>query len=396
MNDAHCRGRQSHAEHAEAGVWNWGVERGTQAQRQHATSICRVDDAVVPQSRGGVIRVALRFILSADGRLEGFLFLRAPAAALGLDAVAPHGGEHAGRLFTAHHADAGVGPHPQLTRAIGAAAHAVVARAEGASDDDGELGHLSASHRRDQLGAMTGDAFVLGLAADHEAGDVLQEQQRNAALAAQLDEVRALDRTVRKQDAVVRKNAYRHAVQMRKAAHQRGAEAGLELVELGTIHDAGDDLADVEGLARIGGNAAVQLAGRIQRLARRTQIHRRALGRAQARDDAASDVERMRIVARQMVGHARQPGVNVAAAQIFGAHLLASGGLHQRRAAEEDGALIGDDDRLVAHGRHVGAARGARAHDHRDLRNALGAQRRLVVENATEVVAVGKHLVLVG
>jgi hypothetical protein len=36
------------------------------------------------------------------------------------------------------------------------------------------------------------DAFVLVLAADHEAGDVLQEHQRDLALAAQLDEVRAL------------------------------------------------------------------------------------------------------------------------------------------------------------------------------------------------------------
>jgi hypothetical protein len=42
------------------------------------------------------------------------------------------------------------------------------------------------------LAPSLGDAFVLVLAADHEAGDVLQEQQRDAALAAQLDEVRAL------------------------------------------------------------------------------------------------------------------------------------------------------------------------------------------------------------
>ena len=51
---------------------------------------------------------------------------------------------------------------------------------------------------------------------------------------------------------------------------------------------------------------------------------------------------------------------------------------------------------LVAHRRHVGAAGGARAHHHRDLRDALGRHVGLVVEDAAEVLAVGKHVVLVG
>ena len=87
--------------------------------------------------------------------------------------------------------------------------------------------------------------------------------------------------------------------------------------------------------------------------------------------------------------------MDVAAAQVFGADHFAGRGLHQRRAAEEDRALFLDDDRLVAHRRHVGAARGAGAHDDGDLRDALGRQIRLVVEDAAEVVAVGEHVVLV-
>ena len=53
------------------------------------------------------------------------------------------------------------------------------------------------------------------------------------------------------------------------------------------------------------------------------------------------------------------------------------------------------DDALVRHRRHIGAARGARTHHRGDLRNAGRRQRRLVVENAAEMVAVGKHIVLV-
>ena len=50
------------------------------------------------------------------------------------------------------------------------------------------------------------------------------------------------------------------------------------------------------------------------------------------------------------------------------------------------------DDGLVAHGRHVGAARGARAQHDGDLRDAGRRHARLVVEDAAEVLAIGEDL----
>ena len=96
-----------------------------------------------------------------------------------------------------------------------------------------------------------------------------------------------------------------------------------------------------------------------------------------------------------MVDHARSPAVGVGAAQFLGADHLAGGGLHQGGAAQEDGALVTDDHRLVRHGRHIGAAGGAGAHDAGDLSDARRAHLRLVEEDAAEMVAVGKHLGLV-
>ena len=72
--------------------------------------------------------------------------------------------------------------------------------------------------------------------------------------------------------------------------------------------------------------------------------------------------ERVRVVLGEVVGDAGDARVHVAAAELLGGDHLAGRRLHQRRAAEEDRALVPDDDRLVAHRRHVGAARGARAH----------------------------------
>jgi hypothetical protein len=69
--------------------------------------------------------------------------------------------------------------------------------------DDRQLGHVGRAHGVHHLGAVLGDAALLVLLADHEAGDVLQEHQRDPALAAELDEVRRLERRLGEQDAVV-------------------------------------------------------------------------------------------------------------------------------------------------------------------------------------------------
>ena len=67
----------------------------------------------------------------------------------------------------------------------------------------------------------------------------------------------------------------------------------------------------------------------------------------------------MLVVERLVVGDATDPRMHGRAAQLFRGHLFAGRGLHERRAAEEDRARAADDDRLVAHRRHVGAAGGA-------------------------------------
>src|SRR5699024_9337499 len=103
---------------------------------------------------------------------ELFFLLGRPAFAAFLDAVALDRGQHAGGLLAAHHADARVGPHPEEARAVGAAAHGVVAGTEAAADDHGELGYVRAGHGGDHLGPVLGDAGLFVFLADHEAGDV--------------------------------------------------------------------------------------------------------------------------------------------------------------------------------------------------------------------------------
>jgi hypothetical protein len=178
-----------------------------------------------------------------------------------------------------------------------------------------------------------------------------------------------------------------------EAGDQRGAVARLELVEARAVDDAGDDLAHVVGLARVAGDDAVELSGSYSGSSRLAQRAVDRLAAVEVADDARAMPARG-VVLGQVVGHAGDARVHVAAAEVLGADHLAGGRLHQRRAAEEDGALVLDDDQSRRHRRHVGAAGGARAHHHRDLRDALRRHVGLVVEDAAEVVAVGEDLVL--
>ena len=232
-------------------------------------------------------------------------------------------------------------------------------------------------------------------APDHEAGDILQENQRYAALAGQFDEVDTLQGALGEQHAVVGQDGHRLSPDMGEAGDERRPVERLELVEAGSIDDACDHLAHLVGRAHVRRNDAVELIGIVRRRFGRPQVEHRAFPEPKVSDQGTDDRKGVLVVRGDMIDNAAPPRVRVRPAEVLGADHLAGGRLHQRRAGQEDGPLPPHDDRLVAHRRDVGSARGARAHHAGDLRNARSAHARLVEEDAPEVVAVGKDLRLV-
>lgn len=57
------------------------------------------------------------------------------------------------------------------------------------------ISYLCIGHRHDHLGSILGDAARLIFLPDHEAIDVLQKDERNSSLGAQLNEVRPCSNT---------------------------------------------------------------------------------------------------------------------------------------------------------------------------------------------------------
>ena len=169
----------------------------------------------------------------------------------------------------------------------------------------------------------------------------------------------------------------------------------LELAQLAAVDDVAQHVAHVVGRAAVQRHEVEQVVRGCRSGARGAiRSHGGWRRRRRRRDDLADDLQRVVVVVGEVVDDAGGARVDVAAAELLGGDLLAGRGLHQRRAAEEDRALLLDDHGLVAHRRDVGAAGGAGAHDAGDLRDLRLGHRRLVEEDPPEVLAVGEDVVL--
>src|SRR5512147_2868117 len=74
--------RTLHPEHAELRVLDRRVHRGGEREAEHAAGVLRRDHAVVPQTRRGVVGMALAVVLLEDGLLERLFLLLRPGPAL--------------------------------------------------------------------------------------------------------------------------------------------------------------------------------------------------------------------------------------------------------------------------------------------------------------------------
>ena len=241
---------------------------------------------------------------------------------------------------------------------------------------------------------MLGDAAGLVFLPDHEAGDVLQEHQRYAALAGQFDKVRAFLCRLAEQHAVIGDDRHRIAMQMGKAADQGAAIQRLEFVEYRVVHQPGNHFAHVIGLFWISRHNAVQVGGGVAGRYNRFALQLACLAPVEVGNAAPGNGQRMFIVFGIMVSHAGGPAMHIGATQILGTDDLTGSRLDQGRAGEKDGRLLAHHDGFIGHCRHIGAAGGTGPHDHGNLRNTPGTHVRLVVEDPAKVLAIGKYLVL--
>ena len=196
--------------------------------------------------------------------------------------------------------------------------HAIVASPCAGPDNNREFGHVHTAHSRYQLGAVLRNAPFLGILPDHEARDVLQEDEWYLALPTQLHKVCALQGALAKEDAIVRYNPNRLSVDLCKASDQGGPVERLELGERRSIDDASNDLMDGNLLAQVGPCDAGKLLGVVQWFVK-GPLGREGLGAVPVEVAYTSPRKNkgMRIVDGQVIRDTRNLAVQHATAKVF-------------------------------------------------------------------------------
>src|SRR5580658_1066316 len=115
--------------------------------------------------------------------------------------------------------------------------------AERAADLQSDFGHGGVGHRLDHLRTVLDDPRCLRLDAYDIAGSVLQENDRQVRLTAELDELSRLASARRINRAIVADEADRLPFDRGMAAYRMRAISCLEIEKIGTVDDARDDFA---------------------------------------------------------------------------------------------------------------------------------------------------------
>ena len=207
--------------------------------------------------------------------------------------------------------------------------------------------------------------------------------------------MRSLECGLAEEHAVVRDDAHGVPVYPGEGGHQRRAVLRLELADAAAVDQTIDHRVHVVRGVDVDGDHVVQRA-RFVGFARREDLPDRLARCRERAHDIPEDLEGVLVVLGEVIDHPAAARVHLSPTELLRRDHLSDRGLHQRRTTEEDRALAAHDDRLVAHRRYVGATRGARSEHRGELRDALGRHPCLVEEDATEVVAVGEDLVLLG
>lgn len=248
--------------------------------------------------------------------------------------------------------------------------HAVVARSSTTPEHDRKLGHIRTRHRRDEFRPILRDTASLRILANHETTDILQKHQRDIPLCTQLDEMRALERGLTKQDAVIRNDANRVSVDLRKASDECRSIQWLELAESAVVDYAGDDLVRRYLRLEVRAYDATEFFWIIHRLLPvfcLVWVWCTRIG--EVADAAAGQDQSVCVVFGEVVRYARDFAVQESAAEIFGTYDFACCGFYKWWPGKEDVALVAHDDGFVGHAGDVGATGCTRAHYNGDLRD---------------------------
>ena len=239
--------------------------------------------------------------------------------------------------------------------------------------DEGDLRHGSLSIGIEQLGTMTNDAAVLLIDAWHEAGDILDGDDRDVEAVAETNETCALLRGIDIQSAsedlrLIGQEADGATCHAAEADDEVLGEVWSDLEEILMVADRLDDVLDVVWDVRIGWHYALELVTLAGQLVGggvdRGILHVVAWEEA---DELTDGHEALLVRVAHKLADTRLGAVDIGTAEGLLVALLLGDLLHYVRTGDEHLCLLAHHEDEVGQGWRIAAATGTWAHDGRDL-----------------------------
>src|SRR5579859_6286873 len=98
-----CRISMLHSENTKWRVGHWRIKRSGYPQGKHCARVKGIDNTVVPESSGAVVRITFGLVFVEDGLFERDLFLLAHLFTTSRQTFLAHRCQYTGGLFTAHY-----------------------------------------------------------------------------------------------------------------------------------------------------------------------------------------------------------------------------------------------------------------------------------------------------
>ena len=260
-----------------------------------------------------------------------------------------------------HHTHAAGGPREYEVGVKPLRGHRVVSSTRGVIQRKHDLRHACGRHCLNESRSSADNALVLGFRTDHEAGHVLNEQNRNTLAITSIDKVRHLLRRLSVDDAteprllagaalyessLIRDHSNRNSANACVPANDLAGKAALKLIQRAIIDD------QIEQGVHVIRHAMVCRQQIVNRRVRGRKVRRRSNGRTrQPRDQFAYLGDARLVVVNRVMRNPANPRVRVRTAQRFAIDDLAC------RAFHEIGSTESHERSPLHHQDHVGERR---------------------------------------
>ena len=282
--------------------------------------------------------------------------------------------------------------------------HDIVGTAVRFTGDDGDLGNGGLGVGVQELGTVPDDTVVLLRSSGQETGHVDESDDGDVEGVEEADETGGLDGGVdvehtRRDERLVADDADGFAVHAGETHDDVLGKVGLDLEKVAVVDDALNDVLDVVGLGRVGGDDLVKNDIFTNTRQKKSQFlvepcpqvkinsrgvlglaNRRLLAVAQRQEihKSPQPAKRLNVVIKRKVRHTRLGGVCLGASQLLLRHNLVGHGLDDLGPGNKQVRGIANHHREIGKSGGVHGPAGAGAHDHGDLRDDAGGEHVLL------------------